>query len=168
MAPRFEKVTREESLRLTTRWQKDGDSWHFHMLPPSCHFNDDSEGRDVILLENSSQSFTLVVTSSGADFELGKKLAQTVHAEVFQAQRNDCPRPAAWFSTWNDQIQEWLATGTTWHHHMLFPDCVLNDYSPKWVLMLESPNMQPFLHTDEVEPVAEFVAIERFVWQRKD
>lgn len=160
----YKEISREDAVQLASEWQKRGDTWHFHMLPPTCCFSPDDTHRHVLLLENSTTNATFMLCTSSPDMNLGRQFAQQVHALVF-ASISTHMAPAPWFDEWRLRIASLKERGIGWHHHMLLPNCVLNLHEPNWVLVLEGDDGTPALvRANTTEPTAEFCAIEREVW----
>ena len=92
-----------------------------------------------------------------------KFLSQLVHSNVFESKEDLETSP--WFDDWKQSIEHFIDQEVKWHHHMLFPTCVLNEHSPNWVLAVEGKNESSnLIKIFPAEPVAEFIQIEKLVW----
>src|SRR5690348_4270725 len=113
-----------------------GLKWHFHMLSADCTLNE--KDQCSFILERSGKP-VLVHYFNTMEMGLRNKLLPLLHGnDVMEARSTEKDyRPSK-------VIQEIVARAKAlndrriaWHHHVLFPDCIFNRRSPKWVLMLE-------------------------------
>lgn len=155
----------EDAFLIADHWQRSNKAWHFHMLTPSCVFN---ERRDVhaIVLENRTDNESVVVYTESRNLLAGRIFADLVHGHVLSGQEpKSCDDIATDLCPILSRARQLNEQGTTWHHHMFFPDCRFNEHAPLWVIVFEDPErttIQKVTYKDE--PIADFRAIELLYW----
>lgn len=158
------RLESNEVMATVSRWEEAGDQWHFHMLPPTCAFSPTPLLQHCILLENRTCEATFGVFSAERDMRLGQDLARIIHAEVFSGPPSARTSPR-WLKGWTIRMQDLNARRIAWHHHMFFPDCILNRHAGSWVLAFEDAERPvPKERTFKLQPKSVFEIIEHLYW----
>lgn len=132
--------------------------WHFHILSPSCIFNDRKQF--AFILEDIEDEETYVYYSDRSEKQLGSELAPLLHGkEVFaEGIKKDISTEARNIIERATSLNQ---KGLEWHHHVLFPGCRFNDNSPRYTLVLEDPESKTTLTSvTDTEPKAELSLLE--------
>ena len=149
----------ESSLRECTeaaeRFAAEGANWHNHVLKPTCLFNP-RPGTYALVIENNSSGEILVHFSGTNPVQEEQHIVKLRHGDTIL----DAP-PAASRSARTPGEQEILTRigelcdrSADWHHHMMFPDCVLNPRPGEWLITLEVRGEDEILqHASGREPL---------------
>ena len=115
----------------------EGKRWHFHALAPGCAFSQ-RPGSHALLLEDRTDGRSYVAYAEGDLVELSQELVRMLHGEAI------LDREQARASAGGEALRRVLSRaaelrgrGIAWHHHMLFPDCVLNRHPGLWNIVFE-------------------------------
>ena len=134
----MKETSKEEIMEKAKELHSHHKQWHFHMLTPTCTFND-KKGKHAFVLENMTDNETYVVYSNERFMEEGKILVKMLHGEKITEE----PKKV---HVINDKIKSVLESARLlneknilWHHHMLFPDCAFNKHKGKWNIVFENP-----------------------------
>ena len=155
------EVSLDEAVRHAEDAQRAGNSWHFHMLSPTCLFNS-MKTKHVLLVENCTTGVEYAAESDERPAEIGKKLVALLHGNAIlsgqgEAHSGTNPNTRKILS----RARELNEQGVAWHHHMLFPDCSLNQNRGKWTLTFEDPITGEILTAAyPVEPKADLKEVE--------
>jgi galactose-1-phosphate uridylyltransferase len=138
--------------------------WHFHIMSPTCVFN--KSDKFAFILEGPEATF--VNYSNSAEKELGQELAPLLHGEkVLDTASTDSdyvPNPEVAHIL--SRAKELNNSSTSWHHHMLFPNCTFNQYKPKYALVLEDPETGELLKSlSDTEPTNDLKQIESLFYK---
>ena len=133
------RVTEEKLFSIAEKIQKKEKKWHFHMLAPGCVFNKDK--RFALILENSDDQKQFICFFLEKPAATGKKLAELLHGKgITKKSTEKSTKPLS------PKVKEMLKRanelnlkGFSWHHHLLFPDCIFNKDSRYWTLVFEDP-----------------------------
>jgi hypothetical protein len=133
--------------------------WHFHIMSPTCVYN--KSDKFAFILEGPEATF--VHYSDKAEKELGQELAPLLHGEkVLDSVSTDAKYvPSPEVSSIINRAKQLNRDSKTWHHHMLFPNCMFNQHKPKYALILEDPETNDLLSSlSDVEPTNDLKQIE--------
>ncbi len=148
----MKRVSSAKILKTAKRLDKDGKKWHFHILTPGCVFNKDK--RFALILENTFDNEQLVHISLKKPVKTGQKLVEMLHGtpkKSFLLPRSTSSRrmgdSTGQEGTWiSPKVRNMIKKATelnlkrfSWHHHLLFPDCMFNKDSRYWTLVFENP-----------------------------
>ena len=142
--------------------------WHFHILSPTCKFNDSAQY--VFVLECPEIDFLAAHYSTQAEKELGSELSPLLHGV-----ENNVIDPQPTTTNLTDDAKKIIEKAKRlneqhirWHHHVLFPDCYFNSQRSKYVLMLEDPQTQKSYESlSNHEPKDELKLIEPIFYASK-
>ena len=156
-----EEITIEEALDRARQWHRAGQAWHFHVLPAGCRFNDRT-GCSALVLESPGEGQILAVYGDHDFVQASQELVQLLHGEeILDREQARTGSNEAQIQAILRRAAELRRRGVRWHHHMLFPDCLLNRHPGRWNLVFEDPE------TGEVgevlygeEPVADLRRVE--------
>lgn len=142
-------------------------SWHFHMLSPNCKFNDNP--KQHALLVEILNGPTWVTYSDERPMDIGQKLVALLHGNKILTGSGDTNRTTQpEMKTILDRTKDLNAKGILWHHHMLFPQCVLNQHQGKWNLIFEDPETNEILNVlYESEPINDLKEVEALFYAQK-
>lgn len=136
----------ESKARL---WQARGEDWHFHMLTPDCSFNQVHD-KHAFLLENNSTGEIGVVYSRRSHMEMGELLVKLLHGEQILQKTEGKVSENQDFSKILERAKVLSSECKHWHHHMFFPNCVLNPAPGNWNICLEDGGgLLQALYTEE-------------------
>lgn len=147
----FTEATLGECVSAAETFAASGANWHNHMLKPGCLFNP-RPGTYALLIESNSSGEMLVCFCTQVPVEEAQYIVGLRHgADVVSAPDTDgaplC-EPAILA-----RMRELSSNGTDWHHHMMFPDCVLNPRRGQWLITLEAQGVDEILeYTSATEP----------------
>ncbi len=145
---------------------KNTKKWHFHILTPSCKFNELQ--KYALFFENPTNNEVLVSYSEEPEVEVGKELAKKLHGDKVLDEQSETQEPSLGVRKILDRIKELNADGKAWHHHMFFPDCIFNTNRGKWTIILEDPDRGQLLEVvSDKEPKDDLKHIEILFYQQK-
>jgi len=133
----------EESIEAVVRTAElasaSSKKWHFHILSPTCCFN--QQGKQyALLVEIPADQETFIAYCADRPAEQGKKLVALLHgAKVLQGTGSAIQATHEITASIIARARNLNSRGIQWHHHMLFPDCALNPSPGKWTLLFEDP-----------------------------
>ena len=165
----MKEIQVERVRELATLYQEEGKSWHFHMLTPGCTLNQ-RDDKHALVLEDRTDDKTWVVYSDQEEVKLGQVLVKMLHGDTILDKEEATRSPTdPGLASILKRIEGLNETAEIWHHHMLFPDCVFNNYPGKWTILIEdeSKNETIELLYDE-EPVDDLRQIEVRYFGRAD
>jgi hypothetical protein len=154
-------MTLDEIREMVRTWCEGGARWHFHALAPGCAFSAQRD-RHALVLENRTDCQTYVVYSDEAFAEISQELVKMLHGEsILDKEQARAASSNATFERILQHAQELRQRGIAWHHHMLFPDCILNRHRGKWNIVFEGDEDEEIVEMlyDE-EPTADLRKIE--------
>lgn len=138
----YTEVPLEDCLSLGTRLIEKKHNVHFHVLSPECKFNPDPNQYSFLIEDNTKDITYLAFSESFPE----------VDKELTQLQFGDSILDAGWSrlneagfaecSTALRRIIDLQKEGRKWHHHMHFPECVLNPQKGKWAISIEENGPQ--------------------------
>lgn len=132
----FEAVEETALIDAASAVHERRERWHFHVLSPNCLLNANA-GKYVLAVEMTDQKRTVGVVYEERPVDVNKRLLGMLHGADALAKKKDVsgelgPAEDAAIAGIVDAKEK----GLPWHHHMMFPDCVLND-SGRWRIVLE-------------------------------
>lgn len=159
----MKRVSAAKILSTARKLNKDGKKWHFHILVPGCTFNKDK--RFALILENTSDNEQDVYFSLKKPSKTGQKLVEMLHGKGISKKKKKSSKKTAKSSA---KVQKMIkratelnAKGFSWHHHVLFPDCMFNKDSRYWTLVFEdSLNNEVIEERFKYEPIEALSKIE--------
>ena len=137
------KVTSKKILKTARGLDKEGKRWHFHILTPGCVFNKDK--RFALILENTSEKEQFIHFYLKKPSKTGQKLVEMLHGMGIskKGKISDVTlkntKLSAKVELMVKRAIELNLKGFSWHHHVLFPDCMFNKDSRYWTLVFENP-----------------------------
>jgi hypothetical protein len=145
-------------------YHQKGVMWHFHIMSPACIYN--KNDKFAFVLEGPEAAYTHY--SDKAEKELGQELAPLLHGEKIL----DPASTDAGYSS-NPEVARIIERaemlndhGQTWHHHMLFPNCIFNQHKPQYALVLEDPETGELLTSlSDTEPTNDLKKIESLFYK---
>ena len=165
----MKKVSSKKILKTAEKLKKDGKKWHFHMLTPGCVFNE--EKMFALILENSTDEEHLVHHSLKKPVDTGKKLVELLHGTITNTQKTHKNTKKKLTPKVNKMIaraNELSNKGFSWHHHLLFPDCIFNHDPRYWTLVFEDPlNGEVIKDISKEEPRQALQQIEPLFYAQK-
>lgn len=147
----FTEATLDECVAAAETFAAEGANWHNHMLKPGCLFNP-RPGAYALLIENNSTSEMLACFCAAVPVNAAQHIVSLRHgAEVTSAPESDDAQSSE--PTILARMRELSHNGTDWHHHMMFPDCVLNPRKGEWLITLEAEGTHEILeYSADTEP----------------
>ena len=140
--------------------------WHYHLLTPSCKFNDRKE--HAFFLENNTDNEYFVSYSDVPAMSLGKRLLQILHGEDLLNNQSEQVSVSESTKRILDKAAQLNARGKNWHHHVFFPHCVFNKYPGKWNITFEDVESDSVLESVSSEnPKEDQKEIERLYYLQK-
>jgi hypothetical protein len=148
----MQETSVDEVRKKCKRWSKEKTSWHFHALHPGCIFNSRID-KHAFVLENRTNDETFVVYSDNEFNKLSQELLKLKYdnnildkSSVSKRSKINTTQPIL------EQIKKYSSDHISWHHHMLFPDCIFNRHSGKWNIVLEGQGQDIFEAIYDEEP----------------
>lgn len=162
-----EEITIDALEQKATRCHREGLKWHIHMLSPDCRFND-RPGKHAFVLEDGENLRTYIVYSDVPHTEVDRRLLLMLHGdEILDRIRGATDSEDERMQRILDEARRRNENSLPWHHHILFPDCVFNEYKGKYTIVFESEDEDCALEVvyDE-EPVEDLRRIEILFFER--
>ena len=147
----YTEIPLENCLSLGTRLIQKGYKVHFHVLSPDCKFNPDPN-QYAFLIENNTEDITYLAFSESFP-EVDKDLTKLQFGDSIldeASSRLDEPGFAE-HSIVLRRIIDLQKEGRKWHHHMHFPECVLNPQKGRWTISVEESGTQEKLNVEAYE-----------------
>lgn len=138
----MKKVTSAKIIRTANKLVKEGKKWHFHILAPGCVFNKNKIF--ALILEDTEKKTQMVHFSFKRPSKTGQMLVELLHGKgISKAEKklwkvkSDLVSPKVMKMI--ERAKELNLKGFSWHHHLLFPECIFNEDSRYWTLIFEDP-----------------------------
>ena len=142
--------------------------WHFHVMSPDCLLN--TNDQYAFVFEGERSDDVLVSFSDRPEKELALELSPLLHGKdvLDPTSTDDNYQPSEIISQMTDRVAELNSQRIEWHHHMLFPNCIFNGYSPSHVLMVEDTTVgEEILSITEHDPVDDLRKIEHLFFENR-
>ena len=150
----------QELVEKAKQLQAECKKWHFHMLTPDCVFNERKD-KQAFVLENESDSEVFIVYSNERYMKEGKELVRLIHGNSII---NEDLKPKITDKNVElmiEKAKKLNENGTSWHHHILFPNCMFNKHKGKWCIVFEDKEQNKILEAvSDDEPKDNLRAIE--------
>lgn len=165
----MKKATIDQIKQKAKELSSTGKKWHFHILTPECQLND--KDNYALVLENTTDNESFICRSKEPYMNVGKELVKLLHGDNVVKDDNQETK----VTEPSPQVQEILkrakqlnSAGESWHHHMLFPDCMFNEHQGKWTIIFEDKEAREVIEsiTDD-EPKEDLQHIETLFYQQK-
>jgi len=162
----MQEITLQEIEEKAIGFADDNKSWHFHILTPACLFN--KSGKFAFILESSTDKEVFVNYSDVSVMNLGKTLLPYLHGqEIFKTSKKENGTHPL-LNGILVRAKELNDNGKSWHHHMLFPDCIYNTHQGKWTIVFEDPETQEKKELVYInEPKDDLSQIEELYYKQK-
>lgn len=153
--------TRDEIVEMARCCHIEGKRWHFHILAPDCCYNE-RRGSYALVLENRTDDRTLIAYGNDPFVSISQELVTLLHGKKvldkdLWSNRSNNPS----FETVLERARALSRRNIFWHHHLFFPDCVLNDHGGKWNIVFEDPENHEILETQyDDEPIDDLARLE--------
>ncbi len=115
----MKSVSREEIERIGTQLAKEKKLWHYHLLTPTCRFNEGTT--HAFVMENNTDYEYFVYYSDEPAMELGKRLLSVLHGEDMLSEHTDAVAMLPSTEKILRKAEQLNAQGAYWHHHVFFP-----------------------------------------------
>ncbi len=166
----FTEASLRECTAAAERFTGQGANWHNHVLKPTCMFNP-RPGTYALVIENNSSGKILVHFADANPVEEEQYIVKLRHGAAILAS----PPAAAGTPSSGPSEPEILARirdlserRADWHHHMMFPDCVLNPRRGEWLITLEVSGEQDILqYASDTEPFETLREIENLFFAQE-
>jgi hypothetical protein len=161
------ETTLDDIRQKALHFHESGQKWHFHIMSPTCVFN--KKKQFAFVLESAATNEAYVFYSDKAEKELGQELAPLLHGvkvlDATSVEANYVPSPNV--QRVIERAKQLNEKGVSWHHHMLFPDCVFNANSPSYALIFEDPEAGSTLESlTDSEPTNDLKQIESLFYKK--
>lgn len=133
----YDEVALSDCSGMAHELQRQGRSWHIHVLAPDCVMNP-KPGQYAFVLEDGSREKIHVAFSEERPREVNLELLKLLHGDDVLDRPGSADASAQVASRLLSRIRDLDARGVGWHHHMHFPDCMLNPEPGKWTIALEA------------------------------
>ena len=144
-------------------------SWHIHLLTPDCDFNNGKD-KHAFILENGTKAETYVTYSNKRLLKVGKSLAKMLLGEgILKRVSKKSPIHNKTTEKIIQRAKDLNKKNMLWHHHILFPDCIFNKHSRKWVIVFEDKEKHQILEAlyDE-KPLEDLRELEILYYKQKE
>lgn len=138
----YTEIPLEDCLDLGTRLIEERYKVHFHVLSPDCKFNPEPS-QYGFLIEDNTKGITYLAFSESFP-EVDKALTMLLFGDsiVDAGSSRLCEKGFVERSVVLRRILELQNKGRKWHHHIHFPECVLNPKKGKWAISVEEDDQQ--------------------------
>ncbi|VVB98762.1 Uncharacterised protein [uncultured archaeon] len=161
----MKKTTISKLVKKAVSLQERGKNWHFHMLSPACSFNRRKD-MHAFVLESSSESY--VAYSKKPYNKYGKSLVKLLHGSKILGKKGTRKSIGRRVRRMLELAKRYNKDGMLWHHHMLFPNCILNGHKGKWCILFEDePKGGKIESVSKTEPTESLRRIELLFYSRK-
>lgn len=164
----MKEISIKQLMCIAKKLESDKKKWHFHMLTPACFFNEHKD-KHAFILENESEKQSFVVYSDKRYMEEGKELVKSLHGnKIIENKKTDLEITDENVKLVLKKAAKLNEQGVSWHHHMLFPNCIFNKHKGQWNITFEDSQENKiieFLSKDE--PKNNLRAIESLFYQQK-
>jgi hypothetical protein len=167
----MEQVTIQKIKGVAKKLDNASKKWHFHILSPGCIYN--QKVKFALVLENVSDDEQYVAYTVERPSKVGKRLVEMLHGKVVSKSRRK-PSKRSIKKLSNDvqnmvvRMKQLNEAGVSWHHHMLFPDCLFNTNRGKWTIIFEDPEKREVQeYSSKKEPKAALKVIEPLFYAQK-
>jgi hypothetical protein len=155
----------EEIMNKAREFNAHGKKWHFHMLTPDCMFNERKD-KHAFVLENETDDEVFVTYSDERYMEQGKELVEMLHGTSIT--KGKCASEDENMELMLRKAKELNEGGISWHHHMLFPNCIYNKHKGKWCIVFEDKEQNRVIESvSDKEPTADLSKIEKLYYEQK-
>ncbi|ARU93801.1 hypothetical protein [Tatumella citrea] len=132
-------------------------NWHIHVLSPGCQYNPYGDLFCMVVEDNTHG--VAYLGKSAAFPEADKVLVKLLHGDDILDASCDCHESSEADSSAVAVVQQLHNHHHAWHHHMHFPDCLLNPQPGQWAISVESASTR-LCEVYEAEPVSQLSVIE--------
>ncbi len=166
----FTEASLKECTEAAERFAAEGANWHNHVLKPTCLFNP-RPGTYALVIENNSSGEILVHFAGTNPVAEEQHIVKLRHgAAILDAP--SCVTDSAGRASAEPEllarIRAVSEAKADWHHHMMFPDCVLNPRPGEWLITLEVSGEDDILqHASREEPVDVLRTIEHLFFAQE-
>ena len=136
----MQNVPLEELLKQGNKSASSGEPWHFHVVKDACELLE-RDAEVLFVLEHGNPGVALCASGIKTDIAKIAVLAELLHG-VSTAASEDVDDTASLDIAPDlqhilDQAIQLTEQRIAWHHHVLFPDCVLNKNAGSWCVLIE-------------------------------
>jgi hypothetical protein len=133
----FTLVPSEQCVAIGQALHEKGLKWHIHVLTPGCPHNPFDREYAMVIEDNSHHRAYI---ASSKDFpEADRVLVRLLHGDDIlkaDAVSTDASQKVA--SPLVAYVEQLELAGKPWHHHMHFPECIMNPHPGKWAISIDS------------------------------
>ena len=152
----------EKALELAQQKKQ----WHYHLLTPTCKFNDKEQ--HAFVLENNSNGEYFAFYSDEPAMDLGKKLLNILHGWDIIGGRSQIGDVSKSTQEILSKARELNREGKFWHHHVFFSNCIFNKHLGMWNITFEDQQAGTILESLSVkEPKADQKEVETLYYLQK-
>jgi hypothetical protein len=133
----YTEIPLEDCLDLGTRLIEERNQVHIHVLSPDCKFNPEPS-QYAFLIEDNTKGVTYLAFSASFP-EVDKPLTKLLFGDSIMDAGSSRLGEKGFIerSRVLGRILELQNKGRQWHHHIHFPECVLNPQKGKWAISVE-------------------------------
>lgn len=148
-------------VRKAEKAHSSGLHWHFHILAPTCCFNQRTNVY-ALVVEIPGNQESIIAYSATRPADEGKKLVTLLHGtKVLAGTGTSTTATQEVAGLILSRARELNSRNVAWHHHMLFPDCAFNPSPGKWTLLFEDPETNQRLSAVyDAEPLSDLKEVE--------
>ncbi len=163
------EISIEEVRKKARLWHAQKEDWHFHVLAPHCSFNTRRD-KYALVLENRTNNRTYVVFSNDKFVKVSQELVKLLHGDrILDKEKATTARGSEKMQVVLQKARDLNQRNRSWHHHMLFPDCIFNEHRGKWNIAFEEDEEDTIVEIlyDE-QPVDDLRLIEVLYFRQAD
>jgi hypothetical protein len=132
-----------------------GESWHFHVIKDACELLE-RDCEVLFVLEYGDR--IIKAQGSVTDIAAIAELSKLLHRETSVFTESQLTPDLQLIL---NRAQQFVDDGVPWHHHVLFPHCMLNKNAGSWNVLLEgsgnvlsaTASEEPSLLLSQLEPL---------------
>lgn len=163
----MKEVALETLVELAQKFHEEGAQWHFHTLTPDCVFNKRKD-KFSFILENDTEQETYVAYSYTRQSSCCKELAKLLYGKNILEEESSSTPMGKGMEPILEKAERLNREGRPWHHHILFPHCILNKNKGKWAIVFEeSEEGKAIQSITEHEPLDDVKKIEILYYSQK-
>lgn len=161
------KSVRKEGIeKKALELAKQEKQWHYHLLTPTCKFNDKKQ--HAFVLEDNTNHEYFAYYSDKPAMDLGKRLLTVLHGKSILEKSAEKIHVSKSTEEILSRARRLNREDKFWHHHVFFPVCIFNKHSGKWNITFEDQQTGTVLESLSVrEPKEDQKEVEALYYSQR-
>lgn len=157
------EISIEKIMEIANKMHKTKSNWHFHILLPTCKFN--KKNKNALILETDTDTY--ITYSEKRYLREGEILVKLLYGNQILDQKEPQKEATEIVGKILEKANNYNQQNQKWEHHLLFPQCTLNEKKGKWVNVFETAQ-ETIESVTEYEPKEDLKRIEKLYYKQKD